>query len=94
MVTLEQFELLAGEPSTYRSSAPVRRAFCVRCGTQLTYRHDDSPQRIELTTATLDEPSLFPPSREIWYSQKVQWAADDRELPHYLHESPRGSDSS
>lgn len=93
VVKLEQFELLAGHLASFRSSPQVSRGFCVRCGTQLSYRHDDSPDEIELTTATLDEPAEVPPTREIWISQKVPWAASDRDLEHFARAaSPRTSD--
>lgn len=87
VVSLRQFELVAGDLSTFRSSSQVTRAFCRRCGTQLTYRHDDSPDHIELTTATLDEPAAFPPVREIWLSHKVSWAASDPSLNRHLQGS-------
>lgn len=89
VVALEQFELLAGEPASFRSSAQVSRTFCPACGTPLTYRHDDSPDHVELTTATLDDPARFPPTREIWLSHKLVWAASDPRLEHWLGESTR-----
>src|SRR5438105_6256407 len=54
--------LLQGHPATHHSSPPVVRSFCPRCGTPLSYRHQDAPDRIELTTATLDHPEAFAPA--------------------------------
>src|SRR5262245_41313341 len=48
-----QFEWLQGIPSSFRSSAPVRRTFCGACGTQLTYQHDDAPDSVDITTCSL-----------------------------------------
>lgn len=93
VVRLAQFEWLAQQPSIFRSSPPVRREFCSRCGTQLTYQHDDSPHIIELTTATLDDASAFPPTQEIWLSQKLAWAASDARVEHYFGESQRSTDT-
>jgi hypothetical protein len=50
----------------HRSSAEVRRTFCGRCGTSLTYRHDGDPDFIDVATATLDHPDEFPPTRHVW----------------------------
>jgi len=77
VVRLDHFELLRGELSTFASSAPVIRQFCGRCGSQIVYRHDDAPALIELTTATLDDPEVFPPTREIWLSHRLSWEAVD-----------------
>ena len=83
VVLNEQFTMLSGRPSTLRSSPPVVRSFCGRCGTPLTYQHDDDPGAIEITTATLDHPELFAPTKEIWLSQKVPWAASHADIEHY-----------
>ncbi|HET9208353.1 MAG TPA: GFA family protein [Burkholderiaceae bacterium] len=82
VVALDRFALLTGTLATVRSSADVTRSFCARCGTPIAYQHTDDPQSIELTTATLDEPQRFPPTREIWHRHRVPWAASDPRLPH------------
>jgi len=51
------------------------------------------PDAIELTTATLDDPERFPPTREIWHLQKVSWAAPNPALVHYGRDSQGESDS-
>ncbi|HJV63341.1 MAG TPA: GFA family protein [Albitalea sp.] len=84
------YELLAGHPARFRSSPRVWRSFCPRCGTALGYQHDDDPGVIEVTTATLDHPEAFPPTREIWLDHRVAWTPVNAALPHY----PRGSDDS
>jgi hypothetical protein len=79
VVRLERFRLLRGELTTFASSAQVTRQFCASCGSQIAYRHTDSPELIELTTATLDDPEAFPPTREIWLSHRLSWEATDPE---------------
>jgi len=90
---MAQYTLLSGELATFRSSAPVVRSFCAICGTPLAYQHADAPDAIELTTATLDDPERFPPTREIWHLQKVSWAAPNPALVHYGRDSQGESDS-
>jgi hypothetical protein len=87
VVGLDQYQVLCGQLTEFRSSPPVIRAFCSTCGTPLTYRHADDPDAVELTTATLDEPERVPPRREIWHSQRVPWAASDPSLPHFSEDS-------
>jgi hypothetical protein len=81
------FVIERGSPVGFRSSPQVERTFCSSCGTSLTYRHDDSPDSIDLHTATLDDPDAFPPTREIWLEHKIAWMATNDQLAAY----PRGS---
>jgi hypothetical protein len=87
VVDLGQYTLLRGRLASFQSSPPVTRSFCAQCGTPLAYQHTDNAGAIELTTATLDEPQRFPPTHEIWHSQKVGWAASDAALAHFSEET-------
>ena len=87
VVSIDQYTLLSGEPATFQSSPPVTRSFCTKCGTPLAYQHADDRNAIELTTATLDEPQRFPPTHEIWHSQKVSWAASNPTILHLTQET-------
>jgi hypothetical protein len=81
-----QFEWTRGEPRSHRSSTPVLRTFCDRCGTPLTYAHASRPQEIDLTTLSLDDPTLFPPRQEVWMQERVVWEAANPALRPF----PRG----
>jgi uncharacterized glyoxalase superfamily protein PhnB len=87
VISRAQFELLSGNPTAFRSSAQVHRGFCGQCGTQLTYAHDSAPETIELTTASLDLPSTIEPTKEIWLSDKLPWAAVNQHLEHQSQDS-------
>jgi hypothetical protein len=87
MIQREQLVIERGAPVTFRSSPEVERSFCGRCGTPLTYGHDDSPASIDVLTATLDEPAAFPPDREIWLDHRIGWMATNDQLRPY----PRSS---
>ena len=86
VVSVDQYTLLSGQPATFQSSPPVTRTFCANCGTPLAYQHADDRNAIELTTATLDDPQRFPPTREIWHSQRVPWAASNPTISHFTQE--------
>jgi hypothetical protein len=82
-VDIDGFEWLSAPPAVFRSSASVERGFCARCGTPVSYRHAASPQEIELTNATLDDPDAVVPTAEIWLSEKIGWTVPNPALEHH-----------
>lgn len=85
-VTFEHknFQLLSGTPRTFESTAGVFRTFCATCGTPLTYANDGSPATVDITTISLDEPELFPPTREGWLEHRLSWEAVDPARERFL----------
>jgi hypothetical protein len=83
VVRREHFAITKGAPAQFRSSPSVVRTFCGQCGTALTYQHDYSPNTIDITTATLEAPEDFPPTREIWLEHRLAWEPLDDNLQHF-----------
>jgi len=81
------FMVSAGHAARFRSSAGVIRTFCSRCGPSLTYQRDAEPETIDVTTASLDCPDDFAPTREIWISHKLGWERLNDTLPQYPESS-------
>jgi hypothetical protein len=50
-----------GEPDWYDSSLIARRPFCSRCGTSLGFMFKQDADKMDLTVAAFDDPSLFTP---------------------------------
>lgn len=73
----------AGAPALHRSSAPIERGFCGRCGTQLTYRSDHYPDEIDVTTCSLDDPEQLPPQDHTFASRRLRWLHVADGLPRY-----------
>jgi hypothetical protein len=69
----ERFSFIQGEPVRFRSSPPVERTFCGRCGTPLTYQSEERAHEIDITTGSLDDPEAFPPRKEVFVEQKLSW---------------------
>ena len=69
----DQFQLLRGKPSQFHSSEPVLRTFCGACGTPLTYEHREGGGFVDITTCSLDDPNLFPPTHHSWLSHDLAW---------------------
>jgi len=83
----DAFEYTAGKPTTFDSSPGVKRTFCGKCGTPLTYQKGLRASTIDVTTITLDNPEHFAPTKEIWISHRVPWEA----LNSALAQHPKSS---
>ena len=85
----ESFEWVYGEPQPYyyirayeeTGIAWTERAFCRRCGTQLTHMNNDNPPEergkyVTVNICTLDDPNAFPP--QDWsgaIGSKLSWTS-------------------
>ena len=87
-----QVEILTGHPPIYRSSQGVVRQFCGTCGSQISYESAETPATIDLTTASLDNPNLFPPTVETWLEHRLSWQmADPARAQHQRSSQWQGS---
>lgn len=82
-VTVERgaFRFTAGAPRELASSPPVRRTFCERCGTPLTYWHEQAPDFIDVTVATLEQAHSIAPADHTWMSDALPWDRPGDALP-------------
>ena len=80
---LADFSFTRGVPARHRSSPPVERTFCPGCGTPLTYQHAQFPAEIDVTVASLDDPSAFPPADHTWTSERIVWLELGDRLPQH-----------
>ena len=77
------FRFVRGAPMPFRSSAKGTRSFCPSCGTQLTFEHDDTPDELDVTTCSLDDPGRLPPRDHTRTSSKLSWLRLGDGLPEY-----------
>jgi len=82
-VRRSEFRFLQGTPTRFRSTDKATRAFCPRCGTQLTFEHDDLLDEIDVTTCSLDEPQRVQPRDHTRTSSKLGWVKLADGLPEY-----------
>jgi hypothetical protein len=82
-----RFEWLSGRPQPYASSPGVLRCLCGNCGSPLTYENDAATDTIDITTASLDDPQRFAPTREVWLEHKLSWQAVNPGLEAFLRDS-------
>lgn len=78
----------AATPRIYRSTPPAQRGFCGHCGTQLSFWHEDQPERMDITIASLDDPSTLAPDYHIWTASRIAWFDVRDDLPRYTDAGP------
>jgi hypothetical protein len=78
-----QLRFVVGTPTRFRSSAKGTRSFCSRCGTQLTFEHDDAGDEIDVTTCSLDDPEALPPEDHTHTNSRLRWVRLADGLPEY-----------
>jgi hypothetical protein len=81
-------EFTAGAPVIYESSSQVRRGFCGRCGTPLSYWSARRPDEIDLTVASLDVPDAVEPVDHVWMSDALRWDQPGDGRPQYPQTRP------
>jgi hypothetical protein len=65
---------VTGTALTMRESSPgVTRGHCARCGTHLTYANSARPGEIDVSLASLDDPTALEPTAHIWVEDKLPW---------------------
>lgn len=87
-----RFAFSMGQASEYKSSPRVTRTFCGTCGSPLTYRTADVPDRIDVMTCSLDAPGSIVPSCHVWISEKVGWKRITDGLPQFPTSPAAGSE--
>ena len=55
------------------SGRTMRRGFCAECGSPISIRRPETPLVEFLQVASLDDPSQFRPSCEVWVSSANAW---------------------
>jgi hypothetical protein len=62
-----------GAPAYFTSSPGVRRGFCSRCGSTLSYEGDRWPNELHLHIGTFNDPSAFVPTGQAFAEERLPW---------------------
>ena len=81
--TSVRFAFSRGRPTDYDSSPGVTRSFCGRCGSPLTYRTADAPDRVDLMICSLDDPGSITPAFHVWTRERLAWDGAEDGRPTY-----------
>jgi len=89
---LKELIFTQDKPKEFRSSNCVIRSFCSTCGTPISYFHSDRPTEIDITTCSLDEPEMFPPTHHSWLEDDLSWIQFDDKLPKHQRTRSESAD--
>jgi hypothetical protein len=65
------------------SGNTVYRGFCPECGSSLFGRNSGFPNVRPIAAATLDDPSIFTPNKDIWVADAQPWDYMNPHLPKF-----------
>lgn len=82
-VPLADLVIEQGEPRRRRSSETGERWFCGDCGSPLAMWFADTPDLVDFTIATLDEPTLLAPAFHVWRESRIGWFDTIDALPRH-----------
>jgi hypothetical protein len=85
VVEQNRLRFTGARPNYFASSTGVRRGFCGRCGSPLTYENDQLPGEVHLLGGALDDPGGLRPAAHIFTVDQLAWFDAADELPRYLH---------
>jgi hypothetical protein len=71
-----------GEPRKIAHANRIR-SFAVCCGTHLFFEDTKDSEMIDVTIASLDDPTPFAPQKVIFLEDKLPWVALDESLPSF-----------
>ena len=85
VVKASDFSILSGEPSWFEKPADrghiMRRAFCSDCGSPLFIINEANTNSRALYAGSLDDPSWYEPSRNIYVASAQPWDLMHPDLP-------------
>jgi hypothetical protein len=88
-VRREDLSVTNGEPRKIAHANRIR-SFAACCGTHLFIEDTKDSETIDVTIASLDDPTPFAPHRAIWLEDKLPWVTIDESLPSF----PKSSQTS
>ncbi|SJM93311.1 GFA family protein [Crenothrix polyspora] len=69
--------------STAASGHIVHRGFCPECGSSLFGRNSAFTEVRPIAAATLDDPSIFTPTKDVWVAEAQPWDYMNPDLPKF-----------
>jgi hypothetical protein len=67
-------------PTVFHSSSIIKRGFCAKCGTPLSYANDES-ENLSVSIGSLDDPTLVEPKSQYGAEGRLPYIANLHTLP-------------
>ena len=83
-VPLSGFRFTGEKPTYYASSKGVRRGFCGKCGSPLTYENEIVADEVHILAGTLTDPSIVKPTAHVFVEDELPWFDTADKLPRYM----------
>ena len=81
-VQRRDLRMIKGEARKIQHAGRIR-SFAPCCGTPLFFEATNDSEIIDVTMASLDDPTPFAPKKVIWLEDKLPWVQLDESLPHF-----------
>ena len=85
-VPRERVKIVSGEVRKIPHANRIR-SFAACCGTHLFFEDSAAAETLDVTIASLDDPTRFPPAIVIWTDDRLPWVVLDEHLPAYRRSS-------
>jgi hypothetical protein len=76
-----QFAWTKGKPGVFASSSVASRAFCVDCGTPLSFSYNLPQARFYVTIGSLDDPNAAPIVNQFGIESRLSWVKFCEHVP-------------
>jgi len=86
-VRREDLVVTKGKPRKIAHADRIR-SFAACCGTHLFFEDSKDSSAIDVTIASLDDPTPFAPQKTIWLEDKLPWVKIDESLPSLRRGGP------
>ena len=81
-VAKDASRITKGDPVVYNSSPGVRRKFCGRCGSPISYESDRNPNQVDFFIGTLNDVTVAP-TFHVFAEEQLPWFEIADALPRY-----------
>jgi hypothetical protein len=78
-----QLTYTTAQPASYSSDDGVKRSFCGRCGSPISYESDRWPDQVHLYLGIFDDPDSIQPEDHVYFGEKIAWLNIGDELPRH-----------
>ena len=85
-VSRPQVKIVRGEVRRVPHASRIR-GFAACCGTHLFFEDAPDSDTLDVTIASLDDPTPCAPKKAIWLEDHLPWVALDPALPHFKRSS-------
>ena len=85
----DSMTVVRGKLREFTSSPGVRRGFCQRCGSPLTFRYRSAGGAwVDVTVGSFDDPAELAPQYHVWADSRLAWLAIADNLPRHAGNGP------